>query len=282
MARPEKQWLDYFSMDVEKDNKIKFLKAKFWLIWYAMYIELLQFIYKEWYYIEFTDDNMLLFMSETGLKEEETKLMLEFMLLKDLFNKPLFEKYNILTSNWIQKRYAEWTKKRKRVQVETVLWCVWEYDHIELKDTLTELKDTLTPEKSPISTQSKVKESKVKEKKNSFNNVEDYYTNLVEDWYIDKCMPWVDHDRIKTRIEDMLFIIKEKKYKLPEIPKIHFKNWNTNKETKELEYRKGKDSLSEVDMIELFKKIGRQKFQDIYWQEKAAEINKKINLLPWT
>ena len=115
MARPEKQWLDYFSMDVEKDNKIKFLKAKFWLIWYAMYIELLQFIYKEWYYIEFTDDNMLLFMSETGLKEEETKLMLEFMLLKDLFNKPLFEKYNVLTSNWIQKRYAELTKKRKRV-----------------------------------------------------------------------------------------------------------------------------------------------------------------------
>ena len=161
MARPEKKWLDYFSMDVEKDNKIKFLKAKFWLVWFAMYVELLQFIYKEWYYIEFMDDNMLLFMSETWLKEEETKLMLEFMLLKDLFNKSIFDKYWILTSTGIQKRYAEGTKKRNNIVVEKAIRIVWNYDHIGLKDTLTELKEELTGLKYPESTQSKVKESKV-------------------------------------------------------------------------------------------------------------------------
>lgn len=169
MARPEKQWLDYFSMDVEKDNKIKFLKAKFWLVWFAMYVELLQFIYKEWYYIEFTDDNMLLFMSETWLKEEETKLMLEFMLLKDLFNKSIFDQYWILTSTGIQKRYAEWTKKRNNIMVENAIWIVWNYDHIGLKDTLTQLKDTLTELIPPISTQSKVKESKLNKRKE--NNI---------------------------------------------------------------------------------------------------------------
>ena len=163
MARPEKQWLDYFSMDVEKDNKLKFLKAKFWTLGFWMYVELLQFIYKEGYFVYRDDDTVLLFMSETWLKEEEIELMLEFMLLKWLFNKDLYDKYKILTSNWIQKRYAEWSKKRKNTRVEERYRFVWEYDHIELMDTLTELKEKETELMDTESTQSKVKESKVKE-----------------------------------------------------------------------------------------------------------------------
>lgn len=165
MARPEKQWLDYFSMDVEKDNKLKFLKAKFWTLWFWMYVELLQFIYKEGYFVYRDDDAVLLFMSETGLKEEETELMLEFMLLKWLFNKDLFDKYKILTSNGIQKRYAEWSKKRKNTRVQERFRCVWEYDHIELMDTLIELKEEETELKDTESTQSKGKESKVNKRK---------------------------------------------------------------------------------------------------------------------
>jgi len=174
MARPTKQWLDYFSMDVEKDNKLKFVKAKFWLVWFATYIELLQFVYKEWYYVEFDDDNMLLFMSETWLKEEEIGLMLEFMLEKWLFIKDLYSKYKILTSSWIQKRYAEWTKKRKNTAVYKWFRVVWDYDHIELMDTLTWLKEEIIELINTESTQSKVKESKVKESKElywSFQNV---------------------------------------------------------------------------------------------------------------
>lgn len=165
MARPQKQWLDYFSMDVEKDNKLKFLKAKFWTLWFWMYIELLQFIYKEWYFVHRNDDTILLFMSETWLKEEEIELMLEFMLLKWLLNKDIYDKYKILTSNWIQKRYAEWTRKRKNTAVDSRLWCVWDYEHIELMEELTELSEELTELNDTESTQSKVKESKGKESK---------------------------------------------------------------------------------------------------------------------
>ena len=169
MARPTKQWLDYFSMDVEKDNKLKFVKAKFWLIWFATYIELLQFVYKEWYYIEFNDDNMLLFMSETWLKEEETRFMLEFMLEKWLFIKDLYNKYKVLTSSWIQKRYAEWTKKRKNTAVYKWFRVAWDYDHIELTDTLTWLKEEETELKEEESTQRKGKKRKGNE--NSFQEI---------------------------------------------------------------------------------------------------------------
>lgn len=44
---------------------------------------------------------------------------------------------------------------------------------------------------------------------------------------------------------------------------------------------KPKQPTTETEWIDCYNQLGRQKFQDIYWQEKAAEINKKINLLPW-
>lgn len=185
MARPTKQWLDYFSMDVEKDNKLKFVKAKFWLIWFATYIELLQFVYKEWYYIEFNDDNMLLFMSETWLKEEETKLMLEFMLEKWLFIKDLYNKYKVLTSSWIQKRYAEWTKKRKNTSVYKGFRVAWDYDHIELMDTLTWLKEEEIELITTESTQSKVKESKEKEE---IENYKEKRNKNSDEFWRPKCI----------------------------------------------------------------------------------------------
>ena len=165
MARPQKEWLDYFSMDVEKDIKIKLLKWKHGVLGFWVYVELLQYIYKQGYYTHRDEDNMLLFLSETGLKEEETGLMLEFMLDKDLFNRHLFDKYKILTSRGIQKRYSEWSKKRKEVEVESAFWIVTWYTHIKLMDTLIELKEEETELMATESTQSKVKESKVKESK---------------------------------------------------------------------------------------------------------------------
>lgn len=84
--------------------------------------------------------------------------------------------------------------------------------------------------------------------KKFFDNIDDYYNEIIEWWYIDKHMPWVDHDWIKQRIEDMLLIIKTKKYKMPEVPKTHFKDWNKNKTTWELIYTKKKIKKSDEDI----------------------------------
>ena len=63
------------------------------------------------------------------------------------------------------KRYTEGTK-RNNIVVEKAIRIVWNYDHIGLKDTLTELKEELTGLKYPESTlKVKVKESKVNKKR---------------------------------------------------------------------------------------------------------------------
>lgn len=165
MARPEKQWLDYFSMDSEKDIKLKLLKWKYWVLWFWMYIELLQYIYKQNFYCKRDDDNMLLFCAETWLSETLTNEMLTFMLEKWLFNKELFEKYWILTSRWIQKRYIEWTKRRNWIEIVISYWLLgdleeWKY---KLLHTLNEEKHTLTEELCVKSTQTKLNYTKLKE-----------------------------------------------------------------------------------------------------------------------
>lgn len=227
MARPQKESLDYFSMDVEKDNKLKFLKWKFGVMGFGTYIEFLQYIYKQGYYTVWDDDNMLLFLTETGLKEEETKLMLEFMLEKELFNKKLFIKYNILTSTWIQKRYAESTKKRRDVSVVSQYRIIGWYKHIKLMDTLIELKEEETPKKVTESTQRKVKESKGKKTiiTNIISGSRDEIKNLFKEYYdlqyleenklkfytiLELILLWREVERSKEWIEEKIKTIEDK------------------------------------------------------------------------
>jgi len=112
----------------------------------------------------------------------------------------------------------------------------------ELPSAADELGGSATDEHRTKST------SLTKSNNNDYSSVENYYNNLIEGWYIDKHMPWVDHDWIKQRIEDMLLIIKTKKYKIPEVPKTHFKDWNKNKSTWELVYTKKKIKKSDEDI----------------------------------
>lgn len=83
--------------------------------------------------------------------------------------------------------------------------------------------------------------------KKIFDNVDDYYNDIIEWWYIDKRMPSIDHERIKQRIEDMLIVIawSEWKYEIPSVPKTHFQNWNKDKKTWEFIYKKTKVRLSD-------------------------------------
>jgi hypothetical protein len=58
MARPQKEGLDYFPLDVDmdQDDKLFFIEAKHGLIGFAIVVRLLMQIYKEGYYKHY-DDN---------------------------------------------------------------------------------------------------------------------------------------------------------------------------------------------------------------------------------
>ena len=116
--RAGKVGIDYFSHDVDMslDIKIKLLKAKHGLIGYAVYLLLLEELYGEkGYYLQLSEDFNILFCNDNNLDYNVYILILNDCILRKLFNKVLYDKYNILTSERIQLNYISATERRKDV-----------------------------------------------------------------------------------------------------------------------------------------------------------------------
>src|SRR5699024_616977 len=64
MARPTKQGVDYFPLDVHLDDKFKFIEIKYKLEGFAILIKLMQRIYSQGYWCMWTEDEQLLFSDE--------------------------------------------------------------------------------------------------------------------------------------------------------------------------------------------------------------------------
>lgn len=122
MARPVKIGLDYFELDCHMDDKVKLIQAEFGLKGFAVVVKLLQKIYGECgYYCEWNEDVLLLFMSENGLNSDNKNLINEIVaacVRRNFFSEKLFNKFNILTSAGVQKRYLNATSKRERIELK--------------------------------------------------------------------------------------------------------------------------------------------------------------------
>jgi len=163
MARPKQTNLNYFPMDTDLDTKLKLLKAKYKLEGIGFFDMLLRTIYKEGYFLELSDEVLLLLSDEFGIAEEHFKKILDFCIKINLFDKKIFLKYKILTSSGIQSRYIE-VKKRSEINMLKQLLCI-NVTLIPEHVTITNLQSYINPLKESKVKESKVKESKVKESK---------------------------------------------------------------------------------------------------------------------
>lgn len=164
MARPLSRGIEYYPLDVDflNDLKIKKIMKSCGPNSIAIIILLLGNIYgDEGYFMKWDEDVCFLVADAVGAKEVYVKEVLKKCLQVDLFSSELFEKYKIITSKGIQKRFFEITKRRKRENLID--------DYLLVNVTETGVNVTETPitvaETGVIvskSTQSKVKESKVK------------------------------------------------------------------------------------------------------------------------
>lgn len=170
MARPKKEGLDYFPLDVYLDDKFKFIEIKYKLEGFAIVIKLLQKIYANSYFTSWGEDEELLFADEVRVDLSILKNVTDECLKREIFNEHLYEKYKILTSSGIQKRFLEATKKRTSIAIKK------EYDLIS--EEKTAVKGEETPVNSTESTQSKVKESKVK--KSKVKESSDTYSKAID------------------------------------------------------------------------------------------------------
>lgn len=118
MARQTKPGIDYFSHDVDmlQDKKIKIIKAKHGLMGYAIYIRLLEEVYREnGYYLQIDEDFNILFSDDNNIDYNVYILILNDCIEKGLFNKKMYDKHSILTSERIQSNYFSATERRKSV-----------------------------------------------------------------------------------------------------------------------------------------------------------------------
>lgn len=174
MARPIKEGLDYFplNVDVDQDDKIAIIEAEHGMLGFGIIIKLLMKIYSEGYYYDWTEKEQILFSRRVYVDIKQVNVIINDCVKWGLFDKELFDKYNILTSAGIQRRYLEIVKRRKRVEFVN--------QHILLHDddinsytniVYVDINSQGELVNDDISTQSKVKKSKVK--KSKVNNIDD-------------------------------------------------------------------------------------------------------------
>lgn len=118
MAAPLKTGLDYFPFWVTffENDKIKILRAKFGGDKAAtVIVRLLTKIYARGYYYKWTADEKLLLVLDMGgdFTDEYIDKVVNAALDYGFFDKPTFERDEVLTSKAIQENYVEATKRRK-------------------------------------------------------------------------------------------------------------------------------------------------------------------------
>ena len=114
-----KSGIDFFPLDVCLDKKFELIEAEYGLTGFGVIVHLLQEIYgKEGYYIEWTEEVALLFARRCGLGGGVVSEIIEASIRRGMFDKEIYDKYHVLTSRGIQKRYFEAVSRRKSLEVD--------------------------------------------------------------------------------------------------------------------------------------------------------------------
>lgn len=156
--------LDYFELDCQMEEKVRLIQAEFGLKGFAVVVKLYQKIYGEFgYYCEWSEDSLLLFMSENGVPSDSKKLIQEIVsacIRRNIFSEKLFNKFGILTSYGVQKRYMNATSRREKVSMKKE-YLLLEYGKINRNVDITEDSVNIIRENVNIISQSRVEESRV-------------------------------------------------------------------------------------------------------------------------
>lgn len=116
MARPTKQGIDYFPVDVQFDDKVELYVAETGAEGLGILITIWQIIYQnEGYYAQNNDNLALLVRRRTMAKIEDIKNCIFCAICQGIFDESLAKKYQILTSKAIQKRYIVASRKKAEV-----------------------------------------------------------------------------------------------------------------------------------------------------------------------
>lgn len=177
MARPKKQGLDYFPLDVDffQDRKIKRLRNDYGDTAISIYLFLLCEIYRDkGYYLVFDDDMLDDLVSTFGKSEDYILQVINFLCLRSLLDSKLFVSDKVITSAAIQKQYQRIKSGngsiKNSVDVNSQLWILSDFETLDcIKVTQEHNKSANNPDKSAnnpcLSAENATKERKVNKRK---------------------------------------------------------------------------------------------------------------------
>lgn len=158
MSRPIKTGLDYYPHDTDcsRDPKLRYIEAIHGLNGYAVYHKILEQIYDNGYFIIADKRWMILFAGDNKIEFERLNLIITDCVKESLFEDKIYSKYFVLTSSSIQKRYINACDRRKEISLCKQYLCL-----SGINEYINSINDNINLVITDISTQSKVKESKV-------------------------------------------------------------------------------------------------------------------------
>lgn len=197
MARPKKQGLEYFPLDVDifYDEKLEAISGEFGIKGELATIKLLCAIYRNGYFIVWNDlTKMKLARSIPGASPDLLNSIVLRLVKWDFFNKGLFESARVLSSKGIQTRWKEAT--RKRIKTDTSKLEYWILDSKVDNQSVSGGRNNSTEVVFGAEMQqSKVKESKVK--KSNTDVLQKSDIDIIE---IDDVPDFVKEEREKALI----------------------------------------------------------------------------------
>ena len=167
-----KSGIDFFPLDVTLDTKFELIEAEYGLTGFGVVVHLLQEIYgKAGYYIEWTEEVALLFARKVGLGGSVVSEIIEASIRRGMFDKEKYDKYHVLTSRGIQKRYFEAVSRRKVLEVDyniLLVDCALLLPNVDIQAKNV----NILSKNADISKQSKVEKSKVEKSKEEYIGAE--------------------------------------------------------------------------------------------------------------
>ena len=142
MARPKKNGLDYFPIDVDifDDEKVIPVSSEFGTKGDGILIRVLCAIYRNGYYVEYSDAFIFKIAKQAGENYDTVFDVVSGLVKWGFFDRYMFETFKVLTSRGIQKRWMEATRKR-----------VVEYEKLEFWLLNIEDKKTVSAEETWVS-----------------------------------------------------------------------------------------------------------------------------------
>jgi hypothetical protein len=119
MARPTKEGLEYFPLDtdIDQDEKVIVVVAKFGMKGFGVIVRLMMEIYKNGYYYHWSEKEQYIFSMKVGEPVDYVNEVVQECMKWGFFHQEIYEAYDILTSKGFQKRFMLAANRRKGIQI---------------------------------------------------------------------------------------------------------------------------------------------------------------------